>query len=71
MVFGQMVATETGAVIGLDQLQPIGVELTERDPRVVQVVEHTEFHLASGSQARPSKMIRLFSILPSSRIAVG
>jgi hypothetical protein len=55
MVFGEMVAVETGAVIGFDQSQPIGVELTERDPRVVQVVEHTEFHVASGSQARPSR----------------
>jgi hypothetical protein len=66
-----MVAAETGTVIGFDQLQSIGVELTERDPCVVHVVEHTEFHLASGSQARPSKMIRLFLALLSSTVVVG
>ena len=44
MVFGEMIAADAGTIISLDQQEPIGVELTERHPRVVHVVEHPEFH---------------------------
>ena len=43
-MLGEVIAVEAGAVVGLDQLQPVGVELAERHARVVHVVEHAEFH---------------------------
>jgi len=47
VVFGHVIAVEAGAVVGLDQRQPIGVERAERFAGVpVHVVEHAEAHHA-------------------------
>src|SRR6476620_1691894 len=43
-MLGEMIAVQAGTVVGFKQLEPVGVELAERNPRVVHVVEHTELH---------------------------
>jgi hypothetical protein len=43
-MLGEMIAVKAGAVVGFEQLEPVGVELAERGPCVVHVVEHTELH---------------------------
>src|SRR5262245_18557888 len=44
MVLGQVIAVNTAAIVGFDELEPIGIKLPERHAGVVHVVEHTEFH---------------------------
>src|SRR5262245_65211037 len=44
MVLGEVIAVESGSVIGFDQIEPAGVELGERAARIVHVVEHAELH---------------------------
>src|SRR5262249_24490139 len=44
MMLGEVIAVDAAAVIGFDQLEPIGIELPEWPARIVHVVEHTEFH---------------------------
>src|SRR4051812_25366565 len=39
-----MIAVEPGAIVGLDEAQTVGIELRERNARVVHVVEHAELH---------------------------
>src|SRR5271165_3871904 len=43
-MFGEVVGVDAGAIIGLDQAQPILVVLAERQARMVQVIEYAEFH---------------------------
>ena len=50
MVLGDVIAVEARAVIGLGDGQPVGIELAERHPRVVDVVEDAEFHTALVSK---------------------
>src|SRR5262245_4127228 len=63
MVLGEVVAVNTAAIVGFDELEPIGIKLPERHAGVVHVVEHTEFHrdpraapvvAASGAGPRPA-----------------
>ncbi len=44
VVLGEMVAVEPGAVIGLDQLQPLLEELADRHTAIIQMVEDPEAH---------------------------
>jgi hypothetical protein len=44
MVLGYVIAVDTAAIIGFDELKPIGIKLPERHAGVVHMVEHTEFH---------------------------
>src|SRR5215813_11171298 len=46
VVLGDVVAIDAAAVIGFDQLEPIGVECAERAAPVVHVIEYAEFHAA-------------------------
>ena len=46
-MLGDVIAVEAGAVVGLGDGQPVGVELAERHARVVDVVEDAEFHLST------------------------
>ena len=46
-MLGEVIAPDAGAVIGFDQLEPVGIKLAERHARVVHVIEHAEFHAAS------------------------
>jgi hypothetical protein len=43
-MFGDVVTIEAGAVIGLGDGHPVGIELTERHTRIVDVIEDSEFH---------------------------
>src|SRR3984893_11484253 len=47
VVLGDVVAIDAAAVIGFDQLEPIGVERAKRPAPIVHVIEHAEFHAAS------------------------
>ena len=42
-MLGAMIAVEAGAVVGLDQLEAIFVELVERQIVAIDVIENTEF----------------------------
>ena len=44
MVLGEMVGVEAGAVIGVDDRQPIGVEIGERAVAAVEIIEDAELH---------------------------
>ena len=48
VVLGQMVAIEPGAIIGLDQLQPVLEMPGQRLPAVVQMVENPKTHVAAS-----------------------
>src|SRR5712691_12842654 len=47
VVLGDVVAIDAAAIIGFDQLEPIGVERAKRSAPIVHVIEHAEFHEAS------------------------
>jgi hypothetical protein len=44
VVLGDVVAPDAGAIVGFDELEPIGVKLPERHAGIIHVVEHAEFH---------------------------
>ncbi len=44
MMLGEVIAVDSGAIIGLRQRQPIGVKLAERHAGMVHVIENAEFH---------------------------
>ena len=44
VVLGEVISVDASCVIGLGQVEPVGVELCERAARIVHVVEHAEFH---------------------------
>jgi hypothetical protein len=44
MVLGQMIAVEPGAIVGLDEAEPVGIETVRVVRRIVHVVEHAELH---------------------------
>ena len=47
MVFGDVIAVEPGFVVGLDEPQAVVEQFFLRDARVVEMVEHAEFHVIS------------------------
>src|SRR5215470_14024078 len=53
VVLGDVVAIDAAAVIGFDQLEPIGVERAKRRARVVHVIEHAEFHASIPPDRSP------------------
>ena len=53
MMFGEVIAVDAAAVIGFDQLEPIGVELPKWPARIVHVVEHAEFHASVPRKPLP------------------
>src|SRR6516225_2099582 len=53
MMLGEVIAVDAAAVIGFDQLEPIGVELPKWPARIVHVVEYTEFHASVPRKPLP------------------
>jgi hypothetical protein len=47
VVLGKVVAVETAAIVGADQLEPVGVLRTEIGLGAIHVIEHAELHLVS------------------------
>ena len=47
MMLGDVIPVNSGAIIGFDQPQAIGVQLAERHARIVHVIEDAELHESS------------------------
>src|SRR5262245_5008557 len=56
MVLGEVVAVNAAAIVGFDELEPIGIKLPERHAGVVHVVEHTEFHRDPPAPSRRGRV---------------
>src|SRR5262249_41389903 len=76
VVLGDVVAIDAAAVIGFDQLEPIGVERAKRRASIVHVIEHAEFHAASrrvdhGPPPRPPRSGSSRTALPGFTTSSG
>ena len=44
MMFGEVIGVKARAIVSLGEFEPPGEQLTVRHARIVQVIEHAEFH---------------------------
>ena len=47
VVLGGVIRVEAAAIVGLDQLEPLLVEIAQRQVVAIEMVEHAEFHWPS------------------------
>src|SRR6516162_5592116 len=68
-MFGEVVAVEPGAVVGLDQLQPRLKMLGERHAAIIQMIENTEAHRLSLATSLTASVIGNSYCLADRRVA--